>query len=167
MLIDEGNSWVAPLSFHTSRSHLPNNREQARSHFNSLCRTLEWKAEMNCLQATDLWLSPPQARSKPTHVWLLECLLMICCWLHQPWTMVCWEFWCVFGHEQVKYRMWVHIFGNSPSPVLATYSLRWAALHREDEFGNAAKEFIHGVLCKQWPQISALVTEAVSLLKMW
>lgn len=37
ILINEGNSWVAPLPFRTSRPRLPNNREQALS-FNSLCR---------------------------------------------------------------------------------------------------------------------------------
>lgn len=43
----------------------------------------------------------------------------------------------------VEYRMRVHVFGNSPSPAVATYGLRRAALHGEDEFGHAAKEFIH------------------------
>ena len=39
--------------------------------------------------------------------------------------------------------MRVHVFGNSPSPAVATYSLRRAALHDEEEFGHAAKEFVH------------------------
>ncbi|KAI4876335.1 hypothetical protein NFI96_002704 [Prochilodus magdalenae] len=43
----------------------------------------------------------------------------------------------------VEYRMRVHVFGNSPSPAVATYGLRRAALHGEDEFGHAAMEFIH------------------------
>lgn len=46
IFIDEGNSWVAPLPLRTSRSHLPNNKEQVLSCFNSLCCTLERKAEM-------------------------------------------------------------------------------------------------------------------------
>ncbi|KAK0138987.1 hypothetical protein N1851_024461 [Merluccius polli] len=46
MFINKGNSWIAPLPFCTSRSRLPNNREQALNRFNSLCRTLDRKAEM-------------------------------------------------------------------------------------------------------------------------
>lgn len=42
----------------------------------------------------------------------------------------------------VEYCMTVHVFGNSPSPAVAIYSLRKAALHGEEEHGADAKEFI-------------------------
>ena len=29
--------------------------------------------------------------------------------------------------DLVEYRMWVHVFGNSPSPAVATYGLRKCA----------------------------------------
>ncbi|KAK0132197.1 hypothetical protein N1851_032987 [Merluccius polli] len=44
--------------------------------------------------------------------------------------------------EAVEYRMKVHVFGNRPSPAVAIYGLRRAALHGEDEFGGDAKQFI-------------------------
>ncbi|XP_053091228.1 uncharacterized protein LOC128318568 isoform X1 [Pangasianodon hypophthalmus] len=46
MFMDDTNSWVAPLPFRSPKQHLPNNREQAQSRFNSLCRTLRKKPEM-------------------------------------------------------------------------------------------------------------------------
>lgn len=41
-----------------------------------------------------------------------------------------------------EYRMKVHVFGNSPSPAVAIYGLRRAALHGENEHGAEAKQFI-------------------------
>lgn len=46
MVIDDTNSWVAPLPFRTPRPRLLNNREQAVNRFNSLCRSLDRKPEM-------------------------------------------------------------------------------------------------------------------------
>lgn len=44
--MNDANSWVAPLHFHTPRLCLPNNRDQALTRFTSLCHTLERKPEM-------------------------------------------------------------------------------------------------------------------------
>nr|XP_020483745.2 uncharacterized protein LOC109978925 [Labrus bergylta] len=44
--------------------------------------------------------------------------------------------------EVVEYRMRVHIFGNSPSPSVATYGLRRAAIEREREYGARARQFV-------------------------
>lgn len=44
--MDDTNSWVVPLPFRSPRQRLPNNREQARSRFNSLCRTPHNKLEV-------------------------------------------------------------------------------------------------------------------------
>ncbi|XP_026005436.1 uncharacterized protein LOC113010547 [Astatotilapia calliptera] len=68
--------------------------------------------------------------------------------------------------EVVEYRMRVHVFGNRPSPAVATYGLRRAALHGEGEFGEGAKEFIHRNFyvddaLKSLPSATA----AISLLK--
>lgn len=41
-----------------------------------------------------------------------------------------------------EYRMKVYVFGNSPSPAVAIYGLRKAALHGEKEHGTEAKQFI-------------------------
>ncbi|KAI4872908.1 hypothetical protein NFI96_015842 [Prochilodus magdalenae] len=41
-----------------------------------------------------------------------------------------------------EYRMKVHVFGNSPSPAVAIYGLRKAALHGEKEHGSEPKQFI-------------------------
>ncbi|KAK2903743.1 hypothetical protein Q8A73_010400 [Channa argus] len=42
----------------------------------------------------------------------------------------------------VEYRMKVHVFGNSPSPAIAMYGLRRAALHGGQEFGSDARHFV-------------------------
>lgn len=46
------------------------------------------------------------------------------------------------SEDIVEYRMRVHVFGNSPSPAIATYGLRCAAQHGEAEFGADAKGFV-------------------------
>ena len=74
----------------------------------------------------------------------------------------------------VEYRMRVHVFGNSPSPAVATYGLRRAALHGEEEFGHAAKEFVHREFyvddaLKSLPSVSQavdLLTAARGMLAM-
>lgn len=45
-------------------------------------------------------------------------------------------------NEVVDYRMTVHVFGNSPSPAVATYGLRRSAQEGEKDFGNDVCEFI-------------------------
>ncbi|XP_042150458.1 uncharacterized protein LOC121838334 [Ixodes scapularis] len=46
-------------------------------------------------------------------------------------------------HDKVvEYRMRVHVFGNSPSPAVATYGLRKTAQEGEEEFGKDAREFV-------------------------
>lgn len=44
--------------------------------------------------------------------------------------------------EIIDYWMTVHVFGNSPSPALATYGMRRAAEHGETEHGKDAKHFV-------------------------
>lgn len=66
----------------------------------------------------------------------------------------------------VEYRMRVHVFGNSPSPAVAMYGLRRAALHGETEFGAEAKSFVQRDFyvddgLKSLPS----ATEAIDLLK--
>ena len=42
----------------------------------------------------------------------------------------------------IEYRMNVHLFGNGPSPAVATYGLRRTAIDSEEEYGEEAKKFI-------------------------
>ncbi|KAM3936841.1 uncharacterized protein RB166_001498 [Leptodactylus fuscus] len=44
--------------------------------------------------------------------------------------------------EMIEYRMRVHVFGNSPSPAVATYGLRRTASDGESEFGKDARHFV-------------------------
>lgn len=44
--------------------------------------------------------------------------------------------------EIIDYWMTVHVFGNSPSPAVATYGMRKAAEHGETEHGTDAKSFV-------------------------
>ena len=41
----------------------------------------------------------------------------------------------------VEYRMNVHLFGNGPSPAVATYRLHRTGLDGEEEYGEEAKRF--------------------------
>lgn len=41
-----------------------------------------------------------------------------------------------------EYRMTVHVFGNRPSPAVATYGLRRAALMAESTFGKYVTDFV-------------------------
>ena len=47
------------------------------------------------------------------------------------------------GKRIVEYRMNVHLFGNGPSPAVATFGLRKTATDGEEEFGENAAEFLH------------------------
>ena len=47
------------------------------------------------------------------------------------------------GKQIVEYRMNVHLFGNGPSPAVATFGLRKTAADGEEEFGEEAAEFVH------------------------
>ena len=42
----------------------------------------------------------------------------------------------------IEYRMNVHLFGNGPSPAVATYGLRRTAADGEEEYGEEATKFI-------------------------
>ena len=46
------------------------------------------------------------------------------------------------GKRIVEYRMNVHLFGNGPSPAVATFGLRKTAMDGEEEFGENAAEFV-------------------------
>lgn len=49
----------------------------------------------------------------------------------------------VIGKPIIEYRMNVHLFGNGPSPAVATFGLRKTAANGEEEFGKAASNFVH------------------------
>ncbi|XP_041424892.1 uncharacterized protein LOC121395423 [Xenopus laevis] len=46
------------------------------------------------------------------------------------------------SQEISEFRMKVHVFGNSPSPAIATYGLRQIAKRGESEYGKDVKQFI-------------------------
>lgn len=43
---DDGNNWVSPLPFRSTRRRLPNNREQAMNRLTSLQKTLDKKPDI-------------------------------------------------------------------------------------------------------------------------
>lgn len=47
------------------------------------------------------------------------------------------------GKPIVEYRMNVHLFGNGPSPAVATFGLRKTATDGEEKFGKTAVNFVH------------------------
>ena len=48
-----------------------------------------------------------------------------------------------FEKPLVDYQMRVHVFGNSPSPSIATYGLRRTADQAGSKFGSDVKAFVH------------------------
>ena len=47
------------------------------------------------------------------------------------------------GKPITEYRMNVHLFGNGPSPAVATFGLRRTASDGEEKFGKEAAQFVH------------------------
>lgn len=47
------------------------------------------------------------------------------------------------SEEIIEYHMTVHLFGNGPSPAIATFGLRKTALDGEEEYGKDTAKFIH------------------------
>ena len=47
------------------------------------------------------------------------------------------------GKPITEYRMNVHLFGNGPSPAVATFGLRRTAADGEEKFGTEAAQFVH------------------------
>ena len=45
--------------------------------------------------------------------------------------------------EIIEYKMTVHLFGNAPSPAVATFGLRKTADVGEEKYGKAARVFVH------------------------
>ncbi|XP_062566273.1 uncharacterized protein LOC134228622 [Saccostrea cucullata] len=48
-----------------------------------------------------------------------------------------------FDEPLVEYQIKVHVFGNSPSPAVATYGLRLTADEAEAQYGSDMREFVH------------------------
>lgn len=68
--------------------------------------------------------------------------------------------------EIIEFRMCVHVFGNSPSPAVATYGLRRTAEIAENQYGHDVRKFAE----KNFYFDDALTSlsspkEAISLLK--
>ena len=45
--------------------------------------------------------------------------------------------------QVIEYRMNVHLFGNGPSPAVATFGLRKTAVEGEEKYGEEVKDFVH------------------------
>nr|XP_034322315.1 uncharacterized protein LOC117688380 [Crassostrea gigas] len=65
-----------------------------------------------------------------------------------------------------EYRMTVHVFGNRPSPAVATYGLRRAALMAESTFGKDVTDFVVNNFYVDDGLVSVPApTEAIDLMK--
>jgi hypothetical protein len=72
----------------------------------------------------------------------------------------------------VECQMTVHLFGNGPSPAIATFVMRKTADHGEEKFGTETKEFVHkdfyvddGLTSRATePELTDLVTNAQAML---
>ncbi|XP_074634093.1 uncharacterized protein LOC141892648 [Acropora palmata] len=63
--------------------------------------------------------------------------------LHRDFLRFLWFEGNTAGKPIIEYRMNVHLFGNGPSPAVATFGLRKTASDGEEEFGKAATNFVH------------------------
>ena len=72
----------------------------------------------------------------------------------------------------VECQMTVHLFGNGPSPAVATFGMRKTADHGEEKFGTETKEFVHrdffvddGLTSRATePEVTDLVKNAQAML---
>ena len=68
--------------------------------------------------------------------------------------------------DLTEYRMCVHVFGNSPSPAIASYGLRKTAESGQTEFGIDVKDFVdHNSYVDDGITSVAISEEAISLVK--
>ena len=63
--------------------------------------------------------------------------------LHRDFLWFLWFEGNTAGKPIIEYRMKVHLFGNGPSPAVATFGLRKTASDGKEEFGKAATNFVH------------------------
>ncbi|XP_067250257.1 uncharacterized protein [Chanodichthys erythropterus] len=69
-------------------------------------------------------------------------------------------------NKVLEYQMRVHVFGNSPSPAVAIYGLRRAALAGEKDYGSEARHFVERNFYVDDGLISlSTEEEAIKLLK--
>ena len=68
--------------------------------------------------------------------------------------------------DLIEYRMCVHVFGNSPSPAIASYGLRKTAANGQIEFGVDVKDFVdHDFYVDDGITSVASSEEAISLVQ--
>lgn len=66
----------------------------------------------------------------------------------------------------MEYRMTVHLFGNGPSPAVATFGLRRTADDGEERFGKPTRDFVHrNVYVDNGLASRATSEEAIELIK--
>ena len=154
---DDGN-WEMPLPFRLKDVKMPNNRNQAVNRLNGLIRTLRRKPQMEkdyfeFMQkildkghASPVPLDDIRAKSQSGKVWYLPHF-----GVYHPKkpTQIRVDFLRFLWFENNKpgkpiteYRMNVHLFGNGPSPAVATFGLRKTAADGEKEFGEDAMKFV-------------------------
>lgn len=61
---------------------------------------------------------------------------------HQNFICFLWYDNNVLDNKVLEYQMRVHVFGNGPSPAVAIYGLRRAALAGEKDYGSEARHFV-------------------------
>ncbi|CAM1323454.1 Uncharacterised protein r2_g3196 [Pycnogonum litorale] len=68
--------------------------------------------------------------------------------------------------DVVEFRMRVHVFGNSPSPAVATYGPRKTAQDNASSFGEDARDFVNGdFYCDDGLKSVATPEQAIDLLR--
>jgi hypothetical protein len=68
--------------------------------------------------------------------------------------------------ELAEYRMCVHVFGNSPSPAVATYGLRKTVCETEETYGQDVREFVEkGFYVDDGLASVSTAVEGISLMK--
>ena len=84
---------------------------------------------------------------KEAFAWMADTEQMFYCFKvipdHRKYLRFIWHEDNCFEKHLVNYQMKVHVFGNSPSPPLATYGLRRIADQSESKFGSDVKAFVH------------------------
>ncbi|XP_014673822.1 PREDICTED: uncharacterized protein LOC106814066 [Priapulus caudatus] len=146
MFREEHGNLVAPLPFRNPKPRLPNNRPQAMKPLDTNASLRKDRCEATTLCGVHGLLGILLRFRQHSVAVSSDNEQMFYCFKvtedHRNYLRFLWYKDNNPEKELIEYRMGVHVFGNSPSPAVATYGLRKVAQAGEEVFGADVKEFV-------------------------
>ncbi|KAK3731876.1 hypothetical protein QZH41_000340 [Actinostola sp. cb2023] len=150
---NENGNWEMPLPFRQDAIVMPNNRSQAVTRLNGLIKTLKRKPQMEKdyleFMSPDLMnsLLGVLIRFRKERVAVMSDVEQMFHSFHvdpnhRDFLRFLWFEDNDYRKQVIEYRMNVHLFGNGPSPAVATYGLRKTVDHGEERCSEETKNFV-------------------------